>query len=353
MKYGLLVGKTLSNGKYDGIKNIGDYIQNLAALQYLPQVDEYIDREGDNTGNDKLKLIMNAWYSWNPDKFPIEERYIPLPISMHLSPSIADDLLKNTKVKEWFHKYEPIGCRDYGTKSFLEKNNIKAYFSGCLTLTLGKTYKNPETSGELIFVDPYIGMARKELNFLECINCVTYALMHFQSFICVSKKFKHKLCDDNATHRRLFYSTVFLKTYSKLFSLKQLREGIYISHHVKVGKGTNLQTEDEKLEYAKELVRKYAKAKLVVTSRIHCALPCLGIETPVLFTIGDSIEKNSPKADAGRFGGLINLFNVVTVDKITIKNSVDVNKDDYRTLANKMDARCEEFIADNFGDTEK
>lgn len=45
------------------------------------------------------------------------------------------------------------------------------------------------------------------------------------------------------------------------------------------------------MEYAKYLIRKYAKAKLVVTSRIHCALPCLGIETPVIFVTSDNLEQ--------------------------------------------------------------
>ena len=33
---------------------------------------------------------------------------------------------------------------------------------------------------------------------------------------------------------------------------------------------------------AKNLLNKYASAKLVITSRIHCAIPCLSLGTPVL-----------------------------------------------------------------------
>lgn len=69
---------------------------------------------------------------------------------------------------------------------------------------------------------------------------------------------------------------------------------------------------DEKMEYAKYLIRKYAKAKLVVTSRIHCALPCLGIETPVIFVTSDNLEQGVGRSGSnGRFGGLIELLNLM------------------------------------------
>ena len=38
-------------------------------------------------------------------------------------------------------QHAPIGCRDFYTVSLLEKYGIPAYYSGCMTLTLGKTYK--------------------------------------------------------------------------------------------------------------------------------------------------------------------------------------------------------------------
>ncbi|MHB9292886.1 hypothetical protein Holit_01999 [Hollandina sp. SP2] len=39
---------------------------------------------------------------------------------------------------KYLKKHEPIGCRDYGTVKLLGKYGINAYFSGCLTLTLGR-----------------------------------------------------------------------------------------------------------------------------------------------------------------------------------------------------------------------
>ncbi len=54
--------------------NIGDYIQSLAAAQYLPQIDYYICREKlDLFDQDYTKLIMNGWFThdeshWIPSK---------------------------------------------------------------------------------------------------------------------------------------------------------------------------------------------------------------------------------------------------------------------------------------------
>jgi hypothetical protein len=41
----------------------------------------------------------------------------------------------------YLKKYGPVGCRDYWTKTLLDKYGIPCYFSGCLTLTLGRKYQ--------------------------------------------------------------------------------------------------------------------------------------------------------------------------------------------------------------------
>ena len=38
-----------------------------------------------------------------------------------------------------------------------------------------------------------------------------------------------------------------------------------------------------KYEEAEALLRRYATAELVITSRLHCALPCRAMGTPVIF----------------------------------------------------------------------
>ena len=43
------------------------------------------------------------------------------------------------------------------------------------------------------------------------------------------------------------------------------------------------ENDDYYFSEADRLLKKYADAKLVVTSRIHRVLPCTGMETPVIY----------------------------------------------------------------------
>lgn len=56
-------------------------------------------------------------------------------------------------------------------------------------------------------------------------------------------------------------------------------------------------------------MNKYAHAKLVITSRIHCALPCLALGTPVIYLNGFNNF-----VDTCRFNGILNLFNRIDID---------------------------------------
>jgi len=64
---------------------------------------------------------------------------------------------------------------------------------------------------------------------------------------------------------------------------------------------------EEKLKRANEMLDLYASAKLVVTSRIHCALPCLALGTPVIFFDFGYVRK----INRGRFEGVLDLMNTV------------------------------------------
>ena len=94
-----------------------------------------------------------------------------------------------------------------------------------------------------------------------------------------------------------------------MFADELLFNAEYISHTVNnVG-----VTDDEKMQQARDLVKLYAGAKLVITSRIHAALPCLGVETPVIFIPSSGLD--ATRENAGRFDGIEDLFNVVRWSK--------------------------------------
>ena len=57
-------------------------------------------------------------------------------------------------------------------------------------------------------------------------------------------------------------------------------------------------------------------------SRIHCALPCLGIETPVLFVTSDNLEKGRTRG-TGRLSGIEDFFHIIryTSNELVVESS--------------------------------
>ena len=55
--------------------------------------------------------------------------------------------------KSYTEKYGPVGARDKETERLFKSKGIPAYFSGCLTLTLDKSYKHNPAASDICFVD--------------------------------------------------------------------------------------------------------------------------------------------------------------------------------------------------------
>jgi len=80
MKFGLL---TYIEDKH--VCNVGDYIQSLAAKQFL-QVDLLLNRErlGEYDG-EEVKLIMNGWFTHNIHHWVPNDSINPLFVSFHIN----------------------------------------------------------------------------------------------------------------------------------------------------------------------------------------------------------------------------------------------------------------------------
>lgn len=318
-----------------GLVNIGDYVQSCAAAQFLPQVDFYVERDRLNaTGIQPAKIIMNGWFTDAPQNWPPSDQLDPLFISFHLQPSSAAIILEKEENIAYFKKHEPIGCRDYKTVQLLEEKGIKAYFSFCLTTTLDIEYKSEEKSGEIIMVDPlysYDFTLLKKMNFWEAITSVNL------------KKLK-KLKD-------------YLKPKSKITDFvpqKVLDQAIDIEHYV-----SSKKSNEELYELARTLLHRYAKAKLIITSRIHCALPAIAMGTPVLFVL-KGLEDES--LHMSRFRGILDHINILTtspkeqLDELFGKemnvyhpNDIDwdnppQNPESYRTLSDELKKKVRAFV---------
>ena len=228
MKYGLLMCKNTDN--------IGDDIQSYAAKRFLPRIDVVIDRESldsfrlESGQTEPISVIMNAWYMHKKYNWPPAGLINPLFISMHVSAHgdlyRIDDRFLDGLGGAYLRRFEPIGARDESTLSLLEKKGIRAYFSGCLTLTLSLP-DTLEKSDEVILTDvnPAIAVTLKKQFPGENWQSVTH-------------------CVDPPAISTL--------------------------------------APDERLEAVEALLHRYKRAKCVVTQRLHCALPCLALGTPVL-----------------------------------------------------------------------
>ena len=178
---------------------------------------------------------------------------------------------------------------------FLLNHGIKAYFSGCLTLTLGNTYHFPENKRkkEVFFVD-YDLDTEKDIQIRENIENI------LQSYKDYSIKKEHHM-----------------------YKLNNDIEGNF--------------------KIAESLLDKYSKASLVITTRLHCALPCLAMHTPVIFVMKNYDEK--------RYDGLIDLLNVIGKDKngffinTVLKNdNLVINSNKHEKYKDILTRLCDKFM---------
>ncbi len=341
MKYKLL--SVRKNNKVKAI-NIGDYIQALASSQYYPHVDGFLDRDEDLNSYDEepCKMIMNGWYMHNPQNWPPTGKIIPLFVAFHLNVLVREELTSSISVN-YLKKHQPIGCRDTNTVDILTSAGIKAYFSGCMTLTLGKKYHNEEKDHTTYIVDPILSVDYGLNNIYQALRVI---VRHPLDIINLLKKDGLHLHDGKNKLKKIVKTALYYKVYSKMFSKDIIMNSTYIHHYVE-----NKNDDFYLLDKAEQLVKLYAKARLVITSRIHCALPCLGLETPVIYLR----EKADDYISTCRLGGIEDLFNMVEIndgdlqsnfkiDSVISSENYPVNKDSWKVYAQELDNRCKKFI---------
>lgn len=309
MKYGLL---HYDYEHYEGYKpdgvNIGDYIQSLAAKQYLPTVDKTFDRDSlvDLIElNDDHKIIVNGWYYLNNQRHIFNSNCFP--VSVHIS-NVKE--LSDGPVLESLKNIEPIGCGDLLTLKFLESQGIKAYFSSCLTTTLDKKYKYDGERSGVIYSD------------------VDWLVKPDQNYFPLNRWYK-----------RLRVRREFFKI------LEQYRQepSECVTHCFPLS-----LTHQQRFDEAEKLLRRYAKAKLVITSRIHAALPCIALGTPVILVV-----KNY---DSLRYQGLDDFLNHVWIrnGELDIDVKLDdkgmvVNNNKHIPFAEKLKMQCEQWVSQQVG----
>ena len=261
MKYGLIV--------HIKTRNLGDDIQCYAMEKFLPRVDYLIDREHldsfyTKTG-EKVAAILSGWYLKNPMNWPPSPFLKLLPIAFHCANSKGQGIfiLKDYGA-EWLKKIEPIGCRDEGTAELLESYGISAYISGCFALML-KPFADVEPHGKIVLVD----CQKEVIDFIK-------------------KKTKKKIV--LASHR---YAVDRLPPEVVDYAAKHDRKDVIPTSHepAQADEPHKKVVHKGSWSYRRALVegllKFYQGASLVVTGRLHAALPCLALGTPVLMIGGE------------------------------------------------------------------
>ncbi len=285
MKYGLLY--------YKDTDNIGDDIQTYAQRQFLPRIDYLIDREALNVfvpdQKEYVATIMNAWYLHNKAAWPPSPYIKPLLTSMHFSVNKrlngGSDYIQGIGA-EYLKKHGPVGCRDEETVKRLTANGIPTYFSGCMTLTI-KPFENLERKDYICAVD-------------------------------VDSKVVEKI------------------------KASTNREVKVITHKVNPEEITQ-KTFEQRMQDVEELLKTYAQAHVVVTSRLHTMLPSVAVGTPAILIHKEEYEKDRLET----FLKYVDSYVDTEFLAMDIKNILEMpkpNNKEYLEITNNLNKICEDFI---------
>jgi hypothetical protein len=244
--------------------NIGDHIQILSAnallrrLWNLPSL--LIDRDNqlatlrgcEPADRDRL-IVMNGWFKSGRSGWPPHPSLLPAYVGFHLRPFQCPELLSAAAIRH-YRRYSPIGCRDSWTCELLRAHGVEAYVSHCLSLSL------PSRVPSLIPASEVFVVSRDR-----------------------------QICG---------YIPKNLGPYS------------FLSHYSETADAS------VNLARAERLLALYAsRAKLIVTTLLHCALPALAMGIPVVMVwpIGSVAGRSS---DRQRFSSLLSLINVYEPEEL-------------------------------------
>ena len=264
---------------YIGSRNIGDYIQTKAVIDMIHPINhKVLDREGlHKFKGSKIKTIMNGWFMENPKNWPPNNNISPLFISFHINPSAERDLLKPESLN-YLKQFEPIGCRDTYTQNLLQKNGIKSYYSSCITTTFNRDkYITNKTQPEGIIVIGAFDRLNPSIDFSSIyrllLSLIKYPI-HKLKYLLKKISFENHLRNQN----------IVVKRYQQITKRK-------ISSH------------NQGLKLANDMLKEIAKSEIIITSRIHAALPALAMGLKVVF-INEGLSHKNHKtrtADVNKF----------------------------------------------------
>jgi hypothetical protein len=245
-------------------ENLGDHIQIISGLRMLSRLGvepkRYIDRDNEiksapglDEEDGPVGILLNGWFKENRAEWPPHPKLVPLIYGFHIRLFQCPELASDASI-DFFRRHQPIGCRDDYTTALLRSWGVEAFTSNCLSLALSRRIDDPETQTEVFVVSRD---ERIKNHLPQSIG--PYAFVNHYSG-----------SNDFATN--IAQAERLLETYS-------------------------------------------SRAKLIITTLLHCALPAvaMGIPVVVFYPINDETAHAS---DRERFSALKGLVRVHDFEKI-------------------------------------
>lgn len=208
-----------------GVNNLGDNMQIVAIDHIYTQMGidlkdvVYIDTNELATYRGEYVILPVTMPLVDYREGGIAGRFSPYIIPVFLGLTMVKETLDPVEVA-YYKKYEPIGCRDERTLNTLRKYQIRCYLHGCITVTLPRR-ESDENAKDVFIVD-------------------------------VHPKMQELIPD-------------------------YLRKDAKIRTHLR----TDVQGE-AKLETIRQYQEYKDNARLVITSLLHCSVPCMAAGIPVI-----------------------------------------------------------------------
>jgi len=220
--------------------NIGDDVQSLSLFQphLLGKPDLWIDRDQfpDYADAGEVELVANGFFLCRSRSgelaFPpppnINVRYVAL---------CASNIPHTDEVMAHFRASGPIGCRDQHTVNWCERRGLEHYFASCPSCLIERDFDAPGTMPPPY--DPKGPIVLVDVNPNELPPFGTSS----RPFLCLTNR---------------------------------VRPGDY-------------RNATERLAALRRRLRVLRSAALVITNRLHVAMPCLGLGVPVVMVEADSL----------------------------------------------------------------
>ncbi len=216
--------------------NLGDDLTSLAAMALLPRVDHVLDADALDEplplpAGDRLALLINGLMLRSTAQWPPAAPIVPVCAGVHISGEDEWGLPLATLDETGLAALQacaPIAARDLRTATRLEQLGIAHAVTGCLTLTL--QHPTCRNRSGIVCCDVPQEVLDVTRSLRPDVTCVT--------------------------HR--------LEAPSPDFSAR--------------------------MDAARAMLEVYATAEMVFTRRLHCAMACLAVGTPVLLLYHDEYE---------------------------------------------------------------